>query len=299
MRTLKGFFLITRPVNVLICGLSVVCGGVICGKPFERFESFISYFFQSNLHFQSWELRTLSAAVSASMILAAGNVFNDICDRRCDSINSPHRPIPAGIITPFSAAIFALFLSLAGLSLSFKLGIPGIAVALCAITLLAAYDVKLKSIPLIGNITVAVLGGLAFIYGGIAGYSIKRAILPAIFAALFHLGRELVKDAADVRGDFSSGIHTAATAWGKETACMIAAAVLMVLTVITVSPFTFGYFGIVYFLVIALGVWPVLVYASISSLKNTSEKNLRRISQLLKIDMPAGIIAILVGFQGL
>ncbi len=300
MRTLKGFIQLTRPVNMLICGLSVVCGGILGGKPLDRFGDIISFLFTHiNTNLQSWELRTLSGAVSASLILASGNAFNDVMDLHCDKINIPHRPIPSGMVTPAKAVIFAVILALAGILLSLPLGIPGIAVALCAVALLAAYDTKLKGVPLAGNITVAILGGLAFVYGGIAGNSITRALLPAAFAAFFHLGRELLKDAADERGDLSSGLNTAATAWGKETACLFASTVLMVLAVFTVIPFTFGFFGVVYFLLIALGVWPVLLYASISSLRDSSEKNLRRISRLLKMDMPMGIIAVLAGFQGL
>jgi len=300
MITPKGFFQLARPANMLICGLSVVCGGILSGKPLDRLWELISFFFTHlNANFQSWELCTLSAAVSASLILAAGNVFNDVRDLQCDKINNPHRPIPSGMVTPTGASIFAMILALAGILLSLTLGLPGIAVALCAVVLLAAYDMKLKGVPLAGNITVAVLGGLAFVYGGIAGNSITRALLPAAFAAFFHLGRELLKDAADIHGDLYSGLNTAATVWGKETACLFASTVLVVLAVFTVSPFTFGFFGVAYFLVIAVGVWPVLLYASVSPLRDSSEKNLRRISRLLKMDMPVGIIAIIVGFQGL
>ncbi len=298
MKTLKGFFLLVRPFNVLICGLSVVCGSIICGKPFNRIIDLISFFFQPEGHLHSWEAVTCSAAFSASLVLAAGNALNDVCDLKCDIINSPRRPIPSGMVTPFSAAAFALFLAFLGLMLSLPLGIPGITVAVCAVLLLAAYDLKLKSIPVAGNLVVAVLGGLAFVYGGLAGGSVTRALLPVVFALMFHFGREILKDAADISGDVKAGLHTAATVWGKETACSLAAAILMALAVITVSPFTFGFFGIGYFLVIALGVWPVLLYASVSSVRDSSEKNLRRISGILKIDMPVGILAILAGFQG-
>ncbi len=300
MGTLKGFILIARPVNMLICGLAVVCGSILVGKPFDMLGDFISFFFTHlDANFQSWEFRAINGAVSASLILAAGNAYNDVRDLCCDKVNAPHRPIPSGTLTPTGVTIFAVILALTGILLSLSLGIYGTAVALCAVVLLVIYNIKLKAVPLAGNITVAGLGGLAFVYGGIAGGSVNRALLPAVFAVLFHFGRELLKDAADINGDLSSGIKTAATVWGKETTCLYASIVLMVLAVITVSPFTFGFFGVFYFLVIAFGVWPVLLYASISSLRNSSEKNLRRISRLLKIDMPIGIIAILIGYQGL
>jgi len=299
MKTLKGLLHLARPVNMLICGLSVVCGGILGGKPLERFGEIVSFFSSTiPVGIQSRELRILSAAVSAALILAAGNALNDVCDLSCDRINAPHRPIPSGIVSPAGAAAFAVILAFSGLLLSLPLGIHGITVALVAVSVLVAYDMKLKGIPLAGNIAVAGLGGLGFVYGGIAGDSAGRALTPALFAFFFHLGRELVKDAADVQGDYSTGIHTAATMWGKGTACRLAAAVLMVLAVISVSPFTFGFFGFAYFVIIALGVWPVLLYASVSSLRNPSERNLRRISGILKMDMPVGIVAILVGYQG-
>ncbi|MCK4824074.1 UbiA family prenyltransferase, partial [bacterium] len=107
MKILKGLIQLARPTNTLICGLSVVCGSILGGAPLDRIRDFISFFYyQTNSNLQSWELRTLSGAVSASLILAAGNAFNDVRDLQSDRINTPHRPIPSGLITSFGATIF-------------------------------------------------------------------------------------------------------------------------------------------------------------------------------------------------
>jgi len=294
--------LVTRPVNALICGLSVFCGGILRGRPLEEAVKLIESFSGNGsslwFHGESYQSALLYAVLSAALILAAGNAFNDVCDRDCDRINAPHRPIPSGMVTSVGAVIIAAVLAVLGLVLAVPIGIAGFATAASAVVLLAAYDLKLKRMPLAGNVAVALLGGLAFVYGGIAGRSVSRALVPAVFAVLFHFGRELIKDAADVRGDRVSGIRTAATVWGTDTTCRIAAAALMVLAVLTVSPFTFGFFGFGYLLIVVLCVWPVLVYASISPLRNPSERTFRRVSLILKIDMPVGIAAVLTGFQG-
>lgn len=299
MKALKGMIRLVRPANALICAVSVICGGIIRGRPFTEAGKFLSCGFGSGQASTGNEAILLSAALSAALILAAGNIFNDVCDRDCDIVNAPHRPIPSGAVTPKAASVFALILAAIGMAFSVPLGARGAVVAAFAVALLAAYDLKLKRIPLAGNLAVSLLGGLAFVYGGIAGGSVERALIPATFAVLFHFGRELIKDAADIRGDRAAGMHTAATAWGIDTTCRISAVALMTLAVLTVGPFTFGLFGIGYFMAVMLGVWPILLYASIAPLRNPSERILRRTSFLLKADMPVGIIVVLAGFQGL
>ena len=119
-----------------------------------------------------------------------------------------------------------------------------------------------------------------------------------MFAILFHFGREIIKDAADVNGDRRAGLRTSVTVWGIKRAVRLASTVFSVLAVVLVIPFALGYFGMVYLMIISFGVWPALAYAVISPLKDSSEENLRRVSSVLKIAMPIGVIAVLAGFQG-
>ena len=296
MNKLAGISRLARPVNTLICALSVLCGSIIGGKPLDYLDEAVASIGCGEL--PGWTVRVVFAALSASLILAAGNTFNDVCDLSCDRINAPERPIPAGIVSPREASVFALILASIGISLSFPLGTTGVFVALGAVVMLAAYDMKLKGVPLAGNIVVACLGGLAFIYGGIAGGGVVQSLIPAVFAALFHLGRELTKDAADRDGDSAAGLRTAATVWGVPLTCRLAAAVLTVLAIFTVLPVITGYFGTVYCLIILFGVWPALIYSVTLSLKDDSVKSLVTASRILKADMPIGIVAVLAGFQG-
>ena len=58
---------------------------------------------------------------------------------------------------------------------------------------------------MIGNITVAFLTGLVFIFGGVVVENPSAAIVPAVFAFLINLIREIVKDIEDVEGDNKAG----------------------------------------------------------------------------------------------
>ena len=295
MAKLNGFIQIMRPMNVLVCALSVFSGGLLAEKPFERLCDF---FPSIETGIDSWAARLLFASVSASLILAAGNVFNDVCDLDTDRINTPHRPLPAKILTKTEAVVFAVLLALVGLFLATPLGVIETVIALSCVFILIFYDLTLKRIPLAGNLAVAFLGGLAFIYGGIAGFSPLQSIVPALFAFLFHLGRELVKDTADISGDSLSGIRTAATVWGAGTALVLSGIVFAALAVFMLLPAFILWFGRGYLAIIVIGVWPVLIRVVVSSLRNPSPDNLQRLARLLKLDMPIGIIAVLAGFQG-
>jgi geranylgeranylglycerol-phosphate geranylgeranyltransferase len=297
MRTVAGFLHITRPGNALVCALSVFCGGLLGGKPFTLLGGAVHSLLGGE-GIPLWLARVLFASLSAALVLAAGNVFNDVRDLRADRVNTPHRPLPSGLLSLRTATLYAAGLAFAGFLFAIPLGIPGMAVALAAILLLALYDVKLKGVPLAGNLLVALLGGLAFIYGGIAGGAVMPSLIPAVFSVLFHLGREIIKDAADVRGDTLAGIETVATLRGARTAAAVSALVFFLLAIAAALPAAGGRFGMGYLLVIALGVWPVLAYATASSLIHPSESNLRKVARILKFDMPVGVMAILAGFQG-
>ncbi len=293
---LTGLVALTRPGNMAVCFLSVFSGGLLAGKPASLFIGAITETVAG--HPPLWLLRVCAASVSAALMLAAGNAQNDMIDHAVDRMNAPGRPIPSGMVSRKAAGILALVLAFAGIGFSCVLGPAGIAIATGSAMLLALYNMKLKGVPFVGNFAVAFLGGLAFVYGGIAGGEPMNALVPGIFAMLFHLAREIVKDAADIRGDGVAGFRTIATLKGVRTASWCAAAIFLLLGAAVAIPCAIGLFGLVYMIIVALGIWPVLAWATASSIIHPSEENLRKIAFVLKLDMPVGVIAILVGFQG-
>ena len=74
-------------------------------------------------------------------------------------------------------------------------------IVVLSIALLYFYSARLKRTVLIGNLVIGLMTGMAFIYGGVVVGRMERAVVPAIFAFLVNLARELLKDVEDMEGD--------------------------------------------------------------------------------------------------
>ncbi|MEC8892955.1 MAG: geranylgeranylglycerol-phosphate geranylgeranyltransferase, partial [Candidatus Poribacteria bacterium] len=196
VRTAIAYVELSRPINGLIAFVSVFLGAIFASGSFT--------------------LSTLIVAVSAFLVLSAGNAINDFCDYQIDVINKPLRPIPSGCIQRQHALVFSLILLLMGLLLGVLTGsmYAIIIVFIVSITLFF-YAIWLKKTPLIGNIVIGILTGVTFVAGGVTVRSIKETIVPATFAFLFTTAREIIKDIEDIEGDVAQGAGTIAVRWGE------------------------------------------------------------------------------------
>lgn len=276
LKRLFYFFLLTRPLNVLITFLSVLVATVLVSG--------------------SWIIsRVVLGCLSAALASGAGNTLNDFYDQEIDWINKPYRPIPSGRVRPQEAIVFAIALFAVSLGLSLLLGIPEFIIVSSAVVLLWAYAAVLKRAILVGNLMVSFLGGLAFVFGGIVVYRAEAGFIPALFAFLFHLGREIVKDAEDMQADVVRGARTLPIQIGLRPALICAAVAFGALAALSPLPFTFGLYRWPYFLTVFLGVDLVLLALVIWMFIAPTPRNLRTISALLKGDMLLGLLAFFWG----
>ena len=288
MSQLIAFLLLPRPLNGLITALSVGVGLWTANAP------------------PTWG-PGLIAALSAALINGAGNAFNDLIDIDIDRINRPDRPLPSGRISPFVAGVQTLALTLAGCLLGFWLSPWHGSIALGVALLLALYSIFLKNSLLWGNILVAFVGALAFPYGALAAGDLGRSWIPALFALLFHTGREIVKDIEDVAGDRLRGDHTLPLRWGRNRAGWIAAAVYLLLLAIAWIPFFTGLYGAAYALALA-PVNGLVIYVLVqlysrhahpdNPAKIAAGRADHRLGRLLKIGMFLGLLAVVLGELG-
>ena len=275
MSQLSAFFLLSRPLNGLITALSVGIGALTADQA------------------PVWSA-ILLAALSAALINGAGNAFNDLMDIDVDRINRPLRPLPAGRLSPNAARIESLLLALAGCALAFWLSPWHGVIALAVAALLAVYSISLKHSLLWGNILVAVVGAIAFPYGALAAGDLGRSWIPALFAFLFHLGREIVKDIEDVAGDRIRGERTLPLCWGRTQAAVLAAFVYLVLVGFTWMPFFMGIYGAFYALAL-LPVHALVGYVLWQLYRQRAVLTDDRLGRLLKVGMFLGLVAIVVG----
>ena len=210
-----------RPLNCCITAASVLIGAVAGGAVPPSAPVWL-------------------AVLAAALITGAGNAFNDLRDLEIDRINRPRRPLPSGRLTPRRAALVAAASAAAGLGFAVGAGpVPGL-IAAGTLAGLWLYSARLKSTVLWGNLLVAFLAALAFPFGALAGGALGRSWIPAGFALLFHLGREIVKDVEDLEGDRARGVRTLALAVGAPRARWAAVCVYALLIAGTVLPAASG-----------------------------------------------------------
>jgi len=273
----RSLITITRPGNVLITALAVIIGGLI-----------------STANWQ-FGIPLFCAAFSAALIAAGGNTFNDFCDRDLDRIQKAHRPIPSGKVLPMTALRLSAVCFIIGLFLSVLISGLALLIASWAVFLLIYYSWRWKREPLVGNIAVSFVSGLAFIYGGVAVGSIKAVLWAAGMAFFFHLGREIVKDMEDQAGDEQSNAYTFAVRFGLKAARYATSLALLLLILSLPLPYLYGQFNIYYLVIVLCGVLPALTYVIVSVWRFSGVGELHRLGVILKLDMVIGLAALLAG----
>ena len=137
--------------------------------------------------------------------------------------------------------------------------------------------------------------GLAFIYGGISVSNSRGAVIPAIFAFLINLIRELVKDIQDISGDTKAGIKTFPIKFGLGLTKHLIFFFTVLLIAATVIPFAYRIYNIEFFVIAMIIINPVLVYFLKLLYSDDSSATFNKLSKLLKLDMVFGLIAIYFG----
>jgi geranylgeranylglycerol-phosphate geranylgeranyltransferase len=268
-----AYIQLARPVNAMITFLSVLVAAFISGtlEPFGK---------------------VILACISAGLIGSAANTINDYYDIEIDRINKPQRTLAAGKLMPRSALIAALLEYTLGILLAIFISFPMFLMALFFSLLTYLYSAYLKRTVLWGNVAVSLTTAAAFVYGGLAVNRPQETIIPAAFAFFFHFGREIIKDMEDIQGDSRYHAKTFPIKFGIPPSIILVWINFIILILLTLLPYRMGLYGSKYLLVVLAGIYPVIFYALISMLLNTTPRHLGFISNLLKADMLVGLLAI-------
>lgn len=272
---LVALLALVRPWNALITALSVAVGALTGGLPLGSAPVF-------------W------AALGAALITGAGNALNDWVDVATDRINRPERPLPAGRLSRRAALIEAMVLAGGGLAAAAAASIWHLWVGVAVLAGLAAYDLRLKATVLWGNLAVAALAAAAFPYGALGPHWPGRSWAAAVFAGVFHFGREIVKDLEDTAGDHACGLRTLPLARGRRAAARWAAVAFLCLAAATWYPWFSNTYGGAY-LAAVLPVNALLVVAAGLLLRGLGPAGSGILARWLKPGMLLGLLAIVVG----
>ena len=91
MKDIYNYFLLIRPLNVLVSGLAMIISAAI-------------------LNSLDQELLVILVVLVVMAYTAGANSINDVLDLEIDKVNRPSRPIPSNNIERKKALIFSFFL---------------------------------------------------------------------------------------------------------------------------------------------------------------------------------------------
>lgn len=240
--------------------------------------------------------RVLLAVICVVFITAGGNALNDIYDVEIDRINKPKRPLPAGLISVagargFMVAMF-IFGNLAALFLGFW---PFVISVLIVTPLLYWYARHLRNVALVGNITVAFLSSMTFIFAAIAFGDISAGYVPAIYCFMLSLIREIVKDLEDLDGDKANDSKTLPVSIGENSTRVLVAIMVLFFLPFLPLPYVAGLYGKWFFFIGFIGVGIPLIIMMIQLFQLKRKINYYQIASVMKIVMFIGILAIFLG----
>ena len=235
-------------------------------------------------------------ALLVMIIMALGNIDNDIVDKNIDKINHPNRVIVNKSLSMREIEIFKTIL----IALVFVLALQfnywcAVLIYGVIIPLLFLYNYYLKNYFLIGNIVVAFLLGFVFVFSELAlTERLHFSFIPFVLAFNLSLIREIVKDMQDYIGDLKYNVKTAPVILGINKTSYYLSAYIIVCIVLFILPYLYGFYGKLYLISLIFCIEIPLIYSVFLLLKVQKKSSFRRLSFLHKILSVSGLIVILL-----
>jgi len=170
--------------------------------------------------------------------------LNDYLDMATDRLNKKtDRPLVRGTISPGFALNFSVLSLWLSIALAFFLSSPAFLIAFAFNVLAILYNWKLKDLPLVGNVYIALTMAIPFIFGN---FVVAPALAPitlilALLGFVAGLAREIIKSAEDMEGDRKArGSRTLPVIIGERNAVLSAVALYILFIGLSAMPFFQG-----------------------------------------------------------
>lgn len=148
-----------------------------------------------------YQPETLVMAGVAVLLTAFANADNDVRDYEIDRIAHPTRPLPSGRLSLDAARILVGLCAAAALVLSALLGGAQTLAAVGVIAAMTVYNRGMKARGVPGNVIVAVVASLPFLFGAWSAGSAVAGVPLFLVGVPLHFAREIAKDLDDADGD--------------------------------------------------------------------------------------------------
>jgi len=276
------FFRLTRLEHAVMLSLAAIIGEIVATGAFPP-ASFL-----------------LLTAAAPFLIGMASFALNDLLDIETDRINKrTDRPLVSGEASKSEAFDIVAFGFIAG-NLAALLASWSAFIITAIFSIFAIlYSLKLKDLPLAGNVYIACTMAIPFIYGALVISETVSDDLAVIstMAFLVGLARELMKTTADVEGDKAARkARTLPMVIGPYNTILVASALYVLAIIISYFPVLYGttYRGSWPYLILitfANMVFALVIYNSVLQ----GMKFLRRARNLSLLALGIGLLGFLVG----
>jgi geranylgeranylglycerol-phosphate geranylgeranyltransferase len=145
--------------------------------------------------------RVAIVVIAGFALTAVANIANDIADVGIDRVAHPERPLPSGAISLAAAKRLEIACSVLAIALAASVVWWMAPLTILVVTSMWIYSTHLKRHGAPGNVAVAVLGSLPFLYGAAAVDEAGKGALLVAVAVPLHFAREVAKDIDDAPAD--------------------------------------------------------------------------------------------------
>lgn len=274
MKKLRIFFDLIRLKNLLLLGF---------------IQLSVSYFFipLSSLS------NTLLLIFCSLLIMAGGNLINDFYDLEIDKINKPEKYLFTNFISKYSLLKFYTSINFLAILISLYFFKQWVLFFGAIILILWLYSYLFKRKLLIGNIIVALLGGISLLFLGYFYQEFNSKLyFFSFFSFLMTLIREVVKDIEDIEGDKFGNCHTFPIVFGIQKSKQLIITFLIVLD-ICILLFFYWYSFSIWSILWGIGIFSLIGFLIFKITKANKEKDFIEISSFCKKIMLIGTFGII------
>ena len=205
--------------------------------------------------------------ISSAMVIAGGYIINSFYDSEKDLINRPTKTKLDHLVSQKKKLTLYFVLNLLSVIVASYVSFRAVLFFSIYIFGIWFYSHKLKKIPLLGNITSAILSitpfFVVFIYYG----NFQQVIfVHATFLFLILSMREIVKDLENIKGDLALNYRTIPVVWGEQWAKLNITGLLLLTAIpiyLLISYYDVGHLSYYFYLsILLLGVFLFMVWRS-------------------------------------
>lgn len=239
------------------------------------------------------DLNLFMLVMASAATIAGGYIINNFYDSEKDLINRPQKSMLDRLVSQNTKLVFYFVLNFIAVIMASYVSFRAVIFFSVYIFAIWFYSHKLKKLPIVGNLTSAILTIMPFFVVFIYYKNFEKVIfVHAMFLFLIIAMRELTKDLENIKGDLALNYKTIPIVYGEKTSKIM----LTLLAVFTIIP---EYLLIFYF---QIGKMNYFFYLSIVLLfifllllwRSNSKSHYLMLHNILKFIIVAGVLSILL-----